>query len=58
MRESVYLTLNTLSLSLSLSLSVDLDQYVANHPFTGIGETVRGAQFAGTIDSWLLAEPS
>ena len=35
---------------------LDLDQYVANHPFTGIGATVGGAQFAGTIGSWLLPE--
>ena len=34
---------------------LDLDQYVANHPLTGIG--VGGAQFAGTIGSWLLPEP-
>ena len=38
-------------------LDLDLDQYVANHPFTGIGATVGGAQFAGTIGSWLLPEP-
>ena len=33
-----------------LDLDLDLDRYVANHPFTGIGTTVGGAQFAG---SWL-----
>ena len=32
-------------------------QYVANHPFTGIGAMVGGAQFADTIGSWLLPEP-
>ena len=36
---------------------LDLDQCVANHPFTGIGATVGGAQFASTIGSWLLPEP-
>ena len=38
-------------------LDLDLDQYVAKHPFTGIGTTVGGAQFAGTTGSWLLPEP-
>ena len=38
-------------------LDPNLDQYVGNHPFTGIGVTERGAQFAGTIGSWLLSEP-
>ena len=38
-------------------LDLDLDQYVANHPFTGIGATEAGAQFAGTIGFWLLPEP-
>ena len=33
-------------------LDLDLDQYVANHPFTGIGATEGGEQFAGTIGSW------
>ena len=33
---------------------LDLDQYVANHPFTGLGATVGGAQFAGTYGSLLL----
>ena len=37
-------------------LDLDLDQSVANHPFTGIGATVGGAQFAGTAGSWLLPE--
>ena len=27
------------------------------HPFTGIGVTVGGAQFAGTTGSWLLPQP-
>ena len=36
---------------------LDLDQYVANYPFTDIGATVEGAQFAGTFGSWLLPEP-
>ena len=40
-----------------ITVDLDLDQYVANHPFTGIGVTVGGAQFAGTIGSWLLPEP-
>ena len=35
---------------------LDLDQYIANHPFTGIGAKVEGAQFAGTIGSWLMPE--
>ena len=39
------------------SQDLDLDRYVANHPFTGIGATVVGAQFAGTIGSWLLPQP-
>ena len=34
----------------------DLDQYVTNHPFTGIGVMVVGAQFASTIGSWLLPD--
>ena len=38
-------------------LDLDLDQYVANHPFTGMGATVGGAQFADTTGSWLLPEP-
>ena len=40
-----------------LTSDLDLDQYVANHPFTGIGATVGGAQFPGSIGSWLLPEP-
>ena len=39
------------------NLDLDLDRYVANHPFTGIGATVGGVHFAGTIGSWLLLEP-
>ena len=46
------------SLTSSVScLDPDLDQYVANHPFTGTDTTVGGAQFAGTTGSWLLPEP-
>ena len=40
-------------LILTFIQGLDLDQYFANHPFTGIGVTVKGAQFAGTIDFWL-----
>ena len=29
---------------------------MANHPYPGIGVTVGGAQFVGTIGSWLLLE--
>ena len=39
------------------SLDLDLDQSITNHPFTAIGAAVWGAQFAGTIGSWLLPEP-
>ena len=41
----------------NLDLDLDLDQYVANHPFTGIGAMAGGAQFAGILGSWLLPEP-
>ena len=40
-----------------LDIFLDLDQYVANYPFTGISATVGDAQFAGTIGSWLLPKP-
>ena len=39
------------------NLDLDLDQYVANHPFTGIGAMVGDAQSAGTIGYCLLPEP-
>ena len=41
----------------TLCMDLDLDRYIANHPFTGIGAMVEGAQFASTFGSWLLPEP-
>ena len=35
-----------------MPMDLDLDQYVANHPLTGIGATVGDAQLVGTIGSW------
>ena len=35
---------------------MDLDQFMANHPFTDIGVMVGDTQFAGTVCSWLLPE--
>ena len=40
-----------------VSDNLDLDRYVTNHPFTGIGATVGRALFAGSIGSWFLLEP-
>ena len=39
-----------------IDVDLNLDQYIANHLFTGIGVTVGGVQFAGTIGSWLLPQ--
>ena len=44
-------------LSAEMKFASGSGSYVANHPFSGIVATVGGAQFTGTIGSWLLQEP-